>query len=92
MTSSTATPESTRLRALALELYPSLTKPGDCVALTGSAARGNATAASNLDLWVIGPGPARALTKVVHGVSVTVRRPSTPMRRLTPAFRLDAKN
>lgn len=63
--------DSLRLRALALELLPEVTKRGDCVAITGSAARGNATAESNLDLWILGTRSQR-LTKKFNGASVTL--------------------
>lgn len=63
--------DSLRLRALALELLPSVTRPGDCVAITGSAARGNATSESNLDLWILGERSGR-FERRVHGQRVTL--------------------
>lgn len=48
-----------------------MTKRGDAVALTGSAARGNATADSDLDLWIIGARSGR-FSKRFEGVNVTL--------------------
>jgi len=64
--------DSLRLRALALELLPKVAKKGDCVAVTGSAARGNATPGSNLDLWVLGKR-AGLSEFTTHGTRVTLR-------------------
>jgi predicted nucleotidyltransferase len=66
------TVESLRLRALALEVLPSVSKKGDCVAITGSAARGNATRDSELDLWILGTRSG-SFVKRVHGVDVRLR-------------------
>lgn len=60
-----------RLRALALEVLPAVSKPGDCVAITGSAARGNATSESDLDLWIVGKRSGR-FTRRVNGTDVTL--------------------
>ena len=65
--------EARRLRALAQELLPSLSKSGESVAIIGSVARGNATSASDLDLWVLGKRSGREL-KTVQGATVTLTR------------------
>ncbi|MFT3712121.1 MAG: nucleotidyltransferase domain-containing protein [Archangium sp.] len=61
--------DSMRLRALALEVLKSVSKKGDCIAITGSVARGNATRDSELDLWILGSRSGR-FTKNVHGTNV----------------------
>lgn len=65
--------EARRLRALAQELLPSLVKPGESLAIIGSVARGNATAASDLDLWILGKRSGREV-KSIQGATVTLTR------------------
>lgn len=74
------TPRSRELRALAAQWLPTLVDDADAVALTGSAARGNARADADLDLWVLGRWSGRA-TLVRDGVSVTLlcQRPAEAM-------------
>lgn len=64
-------PRSLELRALALRLVPALARDGAAVALTGSAARGDAGPGSDLDLWVVGARSGRR-SLVVDGVPVTL--------------------
>lgn len=65
------TRQAVRLRSFASRILPRITKPGDAVALTGSAARGNATPDSDLDLWILGTRSGR-FTRRIEGVSVTL--------------------
>lgn len=66
-----ATTRSAVLRELALRLVPRLVRDGALgVAITGSVARGTATAGSDLDLWVLGP-PERRRHVRVAGENVT---------------------
>ena len=48
-----------------------MAQPGDAVALTGSTARGNARADSDLDLWILGARSGRFVRRI-DGVSVTL--------------------
>ncbi len=48
-----------------------MARPGDAVAITGSVARGNARADSDLDLWVVGARSGRFVQRI-SGVSVTL--------------------
>ncbi|MBX7100113.1 MAG: nucleotidyltransferase domain-containing protein [Myxococcaceae bacterium] len=89
MRSPGVTVHAERLRALAAEVARTL-PPSLAVAITGSAARGDASAGSDLDLWVVG-GRAQPLgdrcfhgeLRVVGGVSVTLLRQSRA-QALTP--------
>lgn len=74
------TPRSRELRALAAAWLPRLVADDAAVALTGSAARGNAREDSDLDLWVLGRRSGRQ-TQVRDGVSVTLlcQRPAEAM-------------
>lgn len=65
------TRRSEELRAFARRVLPKLVKPGDAVAITGSVARGNARADSDLDLWIIGPRSGR-FPRSLEGVSITL--------------------
>lgn len=65
------TVRSAELRALATAVLPHVAQRGDCVAITGSAARGNARADSDLDLWILGKRRGR-FVRSFHGVSVTL--------------------
>lgn len=66
------TARSVRLRRLALHLLPRLVRDGALgVAITGSVARGTASAGSDLDLWVLGPPEGRRHRRVA-GENVTV--------------------
>lgn len=59
------------LRAFAERILPRVVKPGDAVALTGSVARGNARADSDVDLWILGARSGRFVRRI-DGVSVTL--------------------
>lgn len=70
----TPSADALRLRALAAELLPRLSRRGrSSVAITGSAARGDAAAGSDLDLWLIGPHSDRQHLTVA-GTPVTLLR------------------
>lgn len=68
------------MAALAEAWLSRLVDDDDAVALTGSAARGNARADADLDLWVLGQRSGRS-TLVREGVSVTLlcQRPAEAM-------------
>jgi predicted nucleotidyltransferase len=59
------------LRSWAQAILPRITQAGDCVAVIGSVARGNARADSELDLWIIGKRSGRIVRRI-DGVSVTL--------------------
>jgi predicted nucleotidyltransferase len=65
------TKHAVQLRALAARILPRITRPGDAAALTGSAARGNARADSDLDVWILGSRSGRFVRRI-DGVSVTL--------------------
>lgn len=65
------TQDALRLRAIAERILPRIAKPGDAIAITGSVARGNARADSDLDLWILGTRSGRFLRRI-NGVSVTL--------------------
>ncbi len=65
------TARSAQLRALATEILSRIAQRGDCVAITGSVARGTARADSGLDLWVLGRRRG-CFVQLVGGVAVTL--------------------
>lgn len=78
----TPTPHALRLRALAERIAPHLAPSGRAtVAITGSAARGDSGAGSDLDLWVLGPHSDRQHL-VVARTPVTLLR-QRPREALT---------
>lgn len=72
LTPAPPTARSAALRRLALRLTPRLLRDGALgVAITGSVARGTASAGSDLDLWVLGPPESRRHLRVA-GENVTL--------------------
>lgn len=65
------TKHSQRLREFATRILPKVASSADAVAITGSVARGNAQADSDLDLWVLGTRSGRVV-RHLDGVSVTL--------------------
>lgn len=65
------TSHSVRLGKFAARILSRVAQAGDSVALTGSAARGNARADSDLDLWILGARSGRFVRRI-EGVSVTL--------------------
>jgi len=75
------TKHSIRLRVVAARILHRVSTTGDAVAITGSVARGNARADSDLDLWILGRRSGRFVRRV-DAVAVTLlcQRPAEAAR------------
>ena len=65
------TKQTVALREFAASKLKRIAQPGDAVAITGSVARGNARADSDLDLWILGNRSGRSVRRL-DGVNVTL--------------------